>query len=217
MMEENKLEKAIPASTAQKIYDFMGKSYDWFGSFDARAKTRGLELLEAKPGESILEVGVGTGKLHSLIASTVQPGGMTVGIDISVAMLRIARQRTKSPMCRADARCTPFVDSYFSHIFMSYVLDLLPSVEIPAVLASLWRVLQPGGSMVVVALTEGVDRPSRMLVAAWKAAYAVSPLVCAGCRPLQLNAMVEKAGFTGVHREVVVQMTVPSEIIVAEK
>jgi ubiquinone/menaquinone biosynthesis C-methylase UbiE len=216
-MKENKLDKAIPVPTAKKIYNFIGKSYDWFSSFDARAKERALELLDVQPGEHILEVGIGTGKLHTQIHSAVQPDGIAYGMDISEAMVRISHQRYARPVCQADARQTPFVKDIFDRIFMSYVLDLLPVSEIPGVLASLLRVLKPAGSVVIVALTEGVDRPSKALVAAWKAAYAVSPVVCAGCRPLQLTALVEKTGFSGVHREVVVQLAVPSEIIVAHK
>ena len=216
-MRENKLEKAIPASTAQQIYDFIGKSYDLFSSFDARAKVRALELLNAKAGDYVLEVGVGTGKLHAEIASAVQPGGVTFGIDISPVMAIISRQRNQSPMCLADARNTPFISDYFDHIYMSYVLDLLPVMEIPVVLASLLRILKPEGSLVIVALTEGINLPSRALVAAWKASYAVSPILCAGCRPLQLIHMVENAGFSEVQREVIVQLAVPSEIVVAKK
>jgi ubiquinone/menaquinone biosynthesis C-methylase UbiE len=216
-MKENKLDKAVPIPTAQKIYNFIGKSYDWFGSFDARAKERGLELLNAQPGDRVLEIGIGTGKLHPQINSAVQPGGISVGIDISETMVRISHACNQSPVCQADARNTPFVNDYFDHVFMSYVLDLLPVVEIPVVMASVLRVLKPAGNIVIVALTEGVDLPSRVLVATWKAAYAISPVVCAGCRPLQLSSMVEKAGFRNVGREVVVQIAMPSEIILAQK
>jgi ubiquinone/menaquinone biosynthesis C-methylase UbiE len=216
-MKEMKLDNALPVPTAQKIYDFIGRRYDWFGGFDSRAKECALELLGAQPGEHVLEVGIGTGKLHPQIYSAMQSGGITIGIDISGAMVRISRARNKSPVCQADARDIPFVNDYFDHVFMSYVLDLLPVVEIPVVLASILRVLKPAGSMVIVALTEGVDLASRALVATWKVAYAVSPVVCAGCRPLQLSSMVQQAGFKNLQREVVVQLAVPSEIIVAQK
>jgi ubiquinone/menaquinone biosynthesis C-methylase UbiE len=84
-------------------------------------------------------------------------------------------------------------------------------------MAGLQRVLKPGGRIVIVALTEVTTRSSRSLVAVWKVVYKVSPITCAGCRPLQLSQFVEKAGFIHVSREVVVQMAVPSEIVVAIK
>lgn len=216
-MSENKLDKAIPASTARQIYNFIGKRYDLFSSFDARAKERALRLLNAQTADHILEVGVGTGMLHSRIASAVQSAGIAFGIDISPVMVKISRQRSQSPTYQADARNTPFVSDYFNHIYMSYVLDLLPVTEIPVVLAGLLRILKTGGSIVIVALTEGVNIPSRTLVAAWKATYAVSPILCAGCRPLQLIHLVKSAGFSDVQREVIVQLAVPSEIVMAKK
>jgi ubiquinone/menaquinone biosynthesis C-methylase UbiE len=217
VMKESKLENAIPAQTAQRIYDFIGKRYDWFSSYDAHAKARAFELLGVTPGQHLLEVGVGTGKEHARIYAAVLPGGNSIGIDISRVILAIARQRNNTPLCQADTRNIPFVSNHFDRIYISYVLDLLPISDIPGILAELQRVLKPIGRIVIVALTEGISRSSRTLVKAWKAANKVSPITCAGCRPLQLSQFVEKAGFNHVSREVVVQMAVPSEIVVALK
>ncbi len=52
-------------------------------------------------------------------------------------------------------------------------------------------------------------------MAAWKMIYKVSPQVCGGCRPVQLGDRVREAGFSRVKREVVVQLGVPSEVVVA--
>jgi ubiquinone/menaquinone biosynthesis C-methylase UbiE len=216
-MKNNKLEKAIPAQTAQRIYDFIGKRYDWFSSYDAHAKARAFELLGVTHGQYLLEVGVGTGKEQSRIQAAILPGGISFGIDISRVMLTLSRQKSETPLCQADARNIPFVSECFDRVFISYVLDLLPIADIPDILASLQRVLKPGGRIVIIALTEGISRSSRMLVAVWKAVYKISPITCAGCRPLQLSRLVEKAGLIHVRREVVVQLAVPSEIVVAIK
>jgi demethylmenaquinone methyltransferase/2-methoxy-6-polyprenyl-1,4-benzoquinol methylase len=216
-MKESKLEKAISAASAQRIYDLIGKRYDWFGGYDAHAKARAFELLGVAPGQFLLEVGVGTGKEHARIYAAILPGGISFGIDISRVMLSLTHQKNKTPLCQADARNIPFVSDRFDRIYMSYVLDLLPINDIPGILAGLRRVLKPGGRIVIVALTEGITLPSRVLVAAWKAVYKLSPITCAGCRPLQLTSMLEKAGFKNIQREVVVQLAVPSEILVAIK
>jgi len=216
-MKNNKLVKAIPTQTAQRIYDFIGKRYDWFSSYDAHAKERAFELLAVTPGQYLLEVGVGTGKENARIHSAILPGGISFGIDISRVMLTLTRQKNETPLCQADVRDIPFVSDCFDRVFISYVLDLLPITDIPDILAGLQRVLKPGGRIVIIALTEGISRSSRMLVAVWKAVYKISPITCAGCRPLQLSQLVEKAGLIHVRREVVVQLAVPSEILVATK
>ncbi|MGE5222809.1 MAG: ubiquinone biosynthesis protein UbiE, partial [Omnitrophica WOR_2 bacterium] len=87
--------------------------------------------------------------------------------------------------------------------------------ELPGILSEFRRVLKDDGRVVLVALTEGVNFPSRLLMATWKALYKISPVACAGCRPLQLSALFKKAGFNQVQREVVVQLAMPSEIILA--
>ena len=216
-MKESKLEKAISAQSAQQIYDFVGKRYDWFGGYDARAKERAFALLDLQPGLRLLEVGVGTGKQHARIQTAISPQGIAFGIDISRVMLALTREMCDTPLCQADARYLPFVADSFDRIYIAYVLDLLPIADIPNLIEGFCRVLTPGGRLVVVALTEGVDIPSRALVAVWKAAYSISPVSCAGCRPLQLSRLVEKAGFERVSREVVVQLAVPSEILAATK
>jgi ubiquinone/menaquinone biosynthesis C-methylase UbiE len=216
-MKEKKLDKAISATSAQRIYDLIGKRYDWFGGYDAKAKSRAFDLLDVAPGQSLLEVGVGTGKEHARIHSAILPGGISFGIDISMVMLSLTHQKNITPLCQADARNIPFVTNCFDRVYISYVLDLVPFADIPGILAEVQRVLKPGGRIVIVALTEGITPSSRALVAAWKALYSVSPITCAGCRPLQLSSLVEKAGFSHVSREVIVQMAVPSEIVVAIK
>jgi len=41
--------------------------------------------------------------------------------------------------------------------------------------------------------------------------------MCGGCRPLELFDLVQKAGFTNIQRQVIVQAGVPSELISAQK
>jgi ubiquinone/menaquinone biosynthesis C-methylase UbiE len=132
-------------------------------------------------------------------------------------MLDLTRDRTSSPVCQADARRLPFARGRFDRLYTAYVLDLLPLAALPELLANFYHLLKPGGRAVLLALTEGVNLPSRALVAAWKLAYAISPLACGGCRPLQLTDVVKQAGFDPVEREVVVQLGLPSEIIVADR
>ncbi len=213
----NSKQKTLSPQTIRRIYDLIGKRYNWFSAYEARAKERSLALLDLSPGLTVLNIGVGSGMEHARIHAAVQPHGVAAGIDISPVMLRNARGKCPSPLCQADALHLPFANDSYDRLYASYVFDLMSLSDIPWVLNESKRVLKRGGSIVIVSLTEGVDGPSRALVAAWKAAYAISPITCAGCRPLQLLPLLMTTGFTLTHSEVITQMAVPSEILVAKK
>ena len=67
---------------------------------------------------------------------------------------------------QADAHTLPFPCAAFDRLYTSYVLDLLPQADLASILSEFWRVLKDDGLIVLVALTEGVNLPSRLLVAA---------------------------------------------------
>jgi ubiquinone/menaquinone biosynthesis C-methylase UbiE len=216
-MRSTSFDKTLPASKAQWIYDLIGKRYDWFAIFDAHAKQRGMELLNPKPGEHILEVGVGTGKDLDHLQTRVQPGGAVYGIDISRVMLNLSAKHKDVLLCQADARKLPIASDFFDGIFISYVLDLVPLVDLPIWLAGFRRVLRRMGRIVIVAMTEATTLPSQVFVSFWKAAFTISPMLCAGCRPVRLTSLMQSAGYTGLHRELAVQLAFPSEIMVGIK
>ncbi len=206
-----------PTDVIRRFYDRLGPRYDWAAFYEGRAKARALELLDLNAGLRLVNVGLGTGQDHRAMQAAVGAGGLAVGMDISQVMVRLSRKRTGAPVCQADARLLPFADATFDRLHAAYVLDILPQADLPDVLAGFMRALKPGGRMVLVTMTEGVDLPSRAFVALWKRLYGISPLACGGCRPLQLTNLARSVGLQAVTREVVVQFGVPSEILVAER
>jgi ubiquinone/menaquinone biosynthesis C-methylase UbiE len=209
------VQHSLTPTAAQRYYDFLGARYDWFGFYEARAKQRALELLALAPGQLVLNVGLGTGKESLAIQQKIDPQGIVFGADLSPVMLRAARGRRLQALCQADGRWLPFAERSFDRLLSTYVLDLIPTKDLPGMLSGYRRLLKPGGRLVLLSLTEGVNRTSRGFVRLWKAAYAISPVVCGGCRPLQLTPLVEQCGLTVLQREVVVQCGVPSELIAA--
>jgi len=210
-------EKTLSTPAAQRFYDRIGSRYDWFEFYEGRAKERAHEALDLAHGLRILSVGVGTGKDLGQIIAGITPGGIAYGLDISPVMLHLTQERTAAPVCQADARQLPYASHSFDRLYAAYVLDLLPFTDLPGLIDDFYRVLRSGGRMVITALTEGVDLPSRALVAAWKTVFDLNPAMCGGCRPLELLDIVRKAGFKQVKREVIVQLGIPSEIIIATK
>ena len=201
---------------AQRFYDLLGERYDWFSAYEGRAKAEALERLGLGAGQRVLNVGLGTGKEHQKIQAKVGAEGRAFGLDLSARMLAAAARRTRAPLCQADGGRLPFATDSFERLYCAYVLDLVERDDLPGWLGELRRVLRPGGRLVVVSLTEGVDRTSRAFVAMWKAAYAISPISCGGCRPLELSGLAREAGFERIDRKVVVQLGIPSEVIAAE-
>ncbi len=211
------IEETLPTHQAQSFYDRIGARYDIFEMYEARAKEHARQLLDATASQYLLNVGVGTGQEHARIQDAIGSQSIAFGMDISPVMVRLASQRTGTPICRADAHYLPYASESFDQIYAAYVMDLMPLRDIPTILREFWRILRPGGRLLILALTEGVNIPSRALVTAWKLAYAVSPFACGGCRPLQLSDLVQQAGFTLMQRQVIIQMAVPSEIVLAHK
>ncbi len=210
-------EKILPTPAAQKFYDRIGERYDWFEFYEGRAKEQAMPALQLEPGLKILSVGVGTGKELAKIKAAISPGGTAVGLDLSSEMCRVAKQRLGATICQADARQMPFTGNTFHRLYAGYVLDLLPFADLDQLLSDFWHALLPKGMLVLLALTEGVDLPSRALVSIWKGIFGLSPAICGGCRPLELLGLVQKAGFRDIQRQVIVQAGVPSELISAHK
>jgi SAM-dependent methyltransferase len=115
-------------------------------------RKRLVEILAPAPGETILEVGPGTG-YYSLDVASRLGGGRLVAFDIQQEMLdhvkREAELRAISniDVTLGDAQRLPFDDASFDGAFLVTVLGEIPDQD--AALRELARVVRPGGRMVV--------------------------------------------------------------------
>lgn len=208
------IKQTISRAKARRFYDRLGTRIDRAERQEARAKALALALLGLAAGQHVLHVGVGAGHEQAAMQAAVAPGGLVVGCDLSRGMLELTRRRGGTPLCQADAGALPLAAQCVDRLFSAYVLDLLPSGDLPGVLAEFRRVLRPGGRLGLVSLTEGIDPASRAFIALWKLRYRIAPASLGGCRPLHLASLVVQAGFTIEHRQVIVQRSFPSEIII---
>jgi demethylmenaquinone methyltransferase/2-methoxy-6-polyprenyl-1,4-benzoquinol methylase len=108
-----------------------------------------------RAGQAALDVAGGTGDLASGMAEQVGPSGLVVLTDINAAMLSRGRDRLldagKARAIRyslANAECLPFADRTFDCVTIAFGLRNVTDKD--AALRSMFRVLKPGGQLLVL-------------------------------------------------------------------
>src|SRR3990167_1187572 len=108
-----------------------------------------------RPGLSVLDVASGTGDLAKLCAKSVGNTGKIIVTDINEDMLTLGRDRLTDAgflsnvrYVQADAECLPFIDHYFDCITIAFGLRNV--TDKAAALLSLYRVLKPGGKLLIL-------------------------------------------------------------------
>jgi ubiquinone/menaquinone biosynthesis C-methylase UbiE len=109
------------------------------------------EVLAARPGERILDVGCGPGFTVAELLDDVGPEGFVAGVDRSPQMLALAAQRTAQhanvELHEADATDLPVADEDFDAAISVQVLEYVPDVA--AALGQIHRALRAGGRVLV--------------------------------------------------------------------
>lgn len=142
---------------ASLVYGRLTPLYDVvFGALLQDGRRRAMEHLNPIAGESVLEVGVGTGAgLADYPASC-----RVTAIDLSMAMLERARGRVEtvnhSPVSFAqmDATKLAFADACFDAVYAPHVVNVVPDPL--AIGREMVRVCRPGGRVVLLNHFDGV-------------------------------------------------------------
>ena len=106
-----------------------------------------------RPGDRVLDIAGGTADLARLFARRVGAGGEVVLTDINAAMLKIGRDRLLddgiiAPVARCDAEKLPFPSDRFDCVSVAFGLRNMTHKDIA--LTEMWRVLKPGGRLLVL-------------------------------------------------------------------
>jgi demethylmenaquinone methyltransferase/2-methoxy-6-polyprenyl-1,4-benzoquinol methylase len=116
---------------------------------DHRWRRRAAQLTRTSSGDRALDVCSGTGALAQLLSRRVAPGGEVVGLDLTEAMLEVARDRVPEVKFMVGDACQlPFPDRYFDAATMAFGLRNIRDKQ--QALVELRRVLRPGGRAVIL-------------------------------------------------------------------
>jgi len=133
------------------IYNHYSCVYDLIFSrlFFPRIR-RALEKIGIKHGDSIIEIGVGTG----ISLSQYPPYCRVVGIDIARKMLEKAQKKirrfnlTNVHLIEMDAENMMFKDDSFDHAVMPFVITVVPNLD--RVMKEVKRVTKRNGSIIII-------------------------------------------------------------------
>jgi demethylmenaquinone methyltransferase / 2-methoxy-6-polyprenyl-1,4-benzoquinol methylase len=117
-----------------------------------------------RPGMRLLDVATGTGLVAHGAARILGEPRKVVGVDPSRGMLREARKALSGPLVQGGAEALPFRDGAFDMLSMGFALRHVSDLDVA--FAEYWRVLRPGGRVLLLEVSRPPSSLSRWLIRA---------------------------------------------------
>lgn len=154
-----------------------------------------VDLADVKPGDSVLEVGCGTGTLALVSKRKAGPAGHVSGIDIIPGMIEQSRQKAAKAGLEVDFQLgsindIPFPDGQFDAVMCSFMIFHMSEAVRRKGIKEIYRVLKPTGRLTVIDLSLPVNPILRAVVKLFLGFMLDHDLK-------ELLPVMEKAGFTG--------------------
>ena len=178
------------ADRIRQMFDQIAEGYDRRNRLfsldrDTGWRRSAARLARLRAGDTALDLCCGTGKLAHELLPYVSPGGRVVGIDFSSRMIEIARRLEPGiEFVVGDAGSLPNPDGSVAAVTIGFGLRNL--VDREAGLREMWRVLRPGGRLVVLELTPPPGGPLRLPYAFYLT--RVMPAVAGALKPGEESA-----------------------------
>ncbi|HEY4972030.1 MAG TPA: bifunctional demethylmenaquinone methyltransferase/2-methoxy-6-polyprenyl-1,4-benzoquinol methylase UbiE [Steroidobacteraceae bacterium] len=154
------------ARRVRGVFDSVAERYDLMNDLMSGGAHRLwkhflLSLTGLKSGDRALDIAGGTGDVAAGLARQVGNSGLVVLADINASMLQQGRDRLTDralvaniEYAQADAERLPFADSSFDCVTIAFGLRNV--TDKAAALASMHRVLKPGGQLLVLEFSQPV-------------------------------------------------------------
>jgi len=146
-------EEYIPALS----YRFLTPFYDFIQKYivrDVRYKSLLIDQADIRVGQSVLDLGCGTGTL-AIMVKHLHPGAEVTGLDADPDMLKVARYKSAREITPVtfDTGMTydlPYPDESFDRVLSSIMIHHLKTPDKKRTAHEVFRVLKPGGQLHIV-------------------------------------------------------------------
>lgn len=213
----------LKASEIEAFYDRFGKWLDTQAFYENPALDDLVAHADFSEAEGIFEFGCGTGRFADRLLSEDLPANASyTGCDVSRTMVALAGDKLakfgeRARVIHSDGRVRfPLPDHSVDRVVSTYVLDLLSEDDIESFFLEAHRVLNVGGKVCLVSLTNGTTLVSHMVTAIWTSVSRLNASLVGGCRPVSLEQHVDRNVWKLLYGNVVISFGVPSEVVVAE-
>lgn len=172
------VDKNQKASLVAEVFQSVAAKYDIMNDLMSLGihrlwKRFTIDCSGARKGHKVLDLAGGTGDLTAKFSRIVGPTGQVVLADINEAMLNVGRDKLRDlgivgnvEYVQANAEALPFADNTFDIITIAFGLRNVTDKD--KALASMYRVLKPGGRLLVLEFS----KPTNELVSKVYDAYS---------------------------------------------
>lgn len=174
------------AGKVAEVFHSVAKKYDIMNDLMSLGvhrlwKRLTIESSGVRPGHKVLDIAGGTGDLTMQFSKRVGVQGQVILADINASMLNVGRDRlldkgygNNIEFVQANAECLPFPDNYFNCISIAFGLRNVTDKD--KALASMARVLKPGGRLLVLEFS----KPSNAMLSEFYDKYSFTALPLMG-------------------------------------
>lgn len=162
------VEEKEKVNLVRGVFDSVASQYDVMNDLMSLGihriwKRVAVQLSNVREGDQVLDLAGGTGDLTTLFSKRTGKSGKIVLADINSEMLRTGRDRLidrglieNVTYAQVNAECLPFEDNTFDCVCIAFGLRNVTDKD--AALRSMYRVLKPGGRVIVLEFSHPTDK-----------------------------------------------------------